>query len=213
MRNKMVVAIFIIVAIVVLLFVVKNFNNQSQQLTAKPVIYLYPTMEQEVSVQLGFEGKFTFTYPDYNNGWNVIAKPDGTLVNKSDQREYSYLFWEGIAKDRTWNLSKGFVVRGEDTKDFLQQKLSEIGLTPKEYNEFIVYWLPKIKNNKYNLISFATDEYEKKARLTIQPKPDSILRVFMLVMSLDQYIEIERQEFKPFLRQGFTVVEWGGTEI
>ena len=143
----------------------------------------------------------------------MIARPDGTLLNLSDQKDYSYLFWEGIAEDQTWNLSKGFVVRGEDTKDFLQQKLSEIGLIPREYNEFIVYWLPKLKDNKYNLISFATDEYEKKAKLKIQPEPDSILRVFMVVKPLSQYREIERQEFKPFKRQGFTVVEWGGTEI
>lgn len=213
MQGKVFRMICVILAILAFLIVVRYINNQPGQLTAKPVIYLYPPTEQKVSVKLEFDGKFTFTYPEYNNGWNVIAKPDGTLLNVSDQKEYSYLFWEGIATDQTWDLSKGFVVRGEDTKDFLQVKLSDIGLTPTEYNEFIVYWLPKIQNNKYNLISFVTDEYANKAKLKIQPEPDSVLRVFMVVKPLDQYREIERQEFSPFKRQGFTVVEWGGTEI
>jgi len=86
------------------------------------------------------------------------------------------------------DLTKGFVVRGEDTAIFLQQMLSRMGLTPKEYNEFIVYWYPQMKNNKYNLIHFAGEEYTDLAKLTITPKPDSILRVFMVYKPLEREI-------------------------
>ena len=179
---------------------------------AKPVIYLYPREEQEVAVKLDYEGDLTVTYPEYKDGWKVIASPDGTLINKEDEREYSYLFWEGTS-NKNWDMSKGFVIKGEDTLDFLQEKLEYLGLTPKEYNEFIVYWLPLMQDNKYNLITFAGEEYEELAELKITPKPDSILRVMMLFKALDKPIEIEEQELKQFERKGFTVIEWGGREV
>lgn len=180
--------------------------------TKKPVIYLYPTSEQIVNVKLEYKGKLTCTYPEYKDGWKVKAKPDGTLTNLADNREYSYLYWEGISNNK-WDMSKGFVVKGNETEKFLKQKLEYLGLTPKEYNEFIVYWLPLMKDNKYNLITFAEKDYEDIAQLKIAPKPNSILRVMMVFKPLTKSINIEKQELKPFVRKGFTVVEWGGTEL
>ncbi|MBZ9635224.1 hypothetical protein [Clostridium sp. FP1] len=180
--------------------------------TEKPVIYLYPTSQQEVSVNLEYKGNLTCTYPEYKDGWKVTAKPDGTLTNLADNREYSYLYWEGISNDK-WDMSKGFVVKGSESEKFLQEKLEYLGLTPKEYNEFIVYWLPVMKEHKYNLITFAGEDYENIAKLTITPKPDSILRVMMVFKPLNKSIKIDEQELKPFVRNGFTVVEWGGTEL
>lgn len=199
--------------IILLSLILITFTGcENDQMTKKPVIYLYPTSEQSVSVKLDYNGELTCTYPEYKDGWNVIAEPDGTLTNIGDKRKYSYLYWEGISKNQ-WDMSKGFVVKGEDTEEFLQEKLEYMGLTPREYNEFIVYWLPIMQENKYNLITFAGEEYENLAKLNITPKPDSILRVMMLFKSLDKPIEIEEQEIKSFERKGFTVIEWGGTEV
>ena len=178
----------------------------------KPVIYLYPTKEEVIDVKLEYKGELTITYPEYKDGWKVKAKPDGTLINMEDNREYSYLFWEGIS-DLGWNISEGFVVKNEDTVDFLQEKLEYMGLTQKEYNEFIVYWLPILQENKYNLIYFAGEEYDEYAKLNINPKPDSILRVMMVFKALDKPVEIKEQKLEQFNREGFTVVEWGGTKI
>jgi len=183
----------------------------------KPVIYLYPEHEQSTTVNLELQGKIIADYPEYNNqikGWNVTAYPDGHLINKADNQEYNYLFWEGeTSVPIDWNLSTGFVVTGEEIREFLQQTLSKIGLTPKEYNEFIVYWYPKMKDNKYNLIHFVDKQYTDTAPLTITPTPDSLLRVFMVYKPLDEKIEIKPQDIKSFERKGFTVIEWGGTEI
>jgi len=199
--------------IILLSLILITFTGcENDKMTKKPVIYLYPTSEQSVSVKLDYNGELTCTYPEYKDGWNVIAEPDGTLTNIGDKRKYSYLYWEGISKNQ-WDMSKGFVVKGEDTEEFLQEKLEYMGLTPREYNEFIVYWLPIMQENKYNLITFAGEEYENLAKLNITPKPDSILRVMMLFKSLDKPIEIEEQEIKSFERNGFTVIEWGGTEV
>lgn len=178
---------------------------------AKPVIYLYPEQETEVSVQLDYDGELTCTYPAYEDGWSVTAQPDGTLTDE-DGKQYSYLFWEGET-DVEYDMSRGFVVKGSDTAEFLQEKLSYLGLTPREYNEFIVYWLPKMQDHPYNLIAFQQEAYTDSAALTISPQPDSILRVFMAYQPLEQPVEIEEQALAPFAREGFAVVEWGGTEI
>lgn len=178
----------------------------------KPVIYLYPTEKTDVSVSLNLNGKLICTYPDYNNGWNVTAYPDGKIINKADGKEYSYLYWEGESNTK-YDFSKGFVVKGEDTSKFLQEKLSFMGLTPKEYNEFIVYWLPQMQNNKYNLITFQNKAYTENAVLNINPKPDSMLRVFMAYKPLKKFVEVDEQKLDTFERKGFTVVEWGGACI
>ncbi len=180
---------------------------------AKPVIYLYPEEETEVSVKVELEGGgLTCTYPDYRDGWNVTAYPDGTIIDNADGNEYYCLYWEGVGK-ADWDMSKGFVVKREDTADFLREKLAEMGLTPRESNEFIIYWLPLMQENECNLITFQTEQYEKNAVLDIDPVPDSLLRIFMVYEKCDPDTEIAPQEFEPFERNGFTVVEWGGSEI
>lgn len=182
-----------------------------EECAEKPVIYLYPEQETAVSVSLNYDGTLTATYPAYENGWHITAEPDGTLYDETGA-EYSYLFWEGENKT-DYDFSTGFCVAGADTADFLRETLAEIGLTPKEYNEFIVYWLPKMQENPYNLISFQSERYTDTAKLDIDPEPDSVLRVFMAWKPLHRAQTIEPQTFTPFARDGFTVVEWGGCEV
>ena len=176
----------------------------------KPVIYLYPEEETVCSVKVELDGELTCTYPEHGeNGWqNFTARPDGTLIFP-DGKEYYCLYWEGISNMKP-DLSKGFCVKGEDTADFLTEILPKIGLTPREANEFIIYWLPLLQENEYNLISFQREAYTDVCDLIIDPMPDSLLRVFMTYKPLTKPIEIEPQEFGGFIRKGFTVVEWGG---
>lgn len=178
----------------------------------KPNIYLYPLKEQKVKVSLEFDGKIIASYPKYNNGWSVIAKEDGELNNLQDNRVYSYLFWEG-SHNKNWDTEEGFLVKGTDTADFLQEKLEYMGLIPKEYNEFIVYWLPIMEKNKYNYISFVNEEYSKEIKLNVEPKPDKVIRVFMAFKGLNNEIKFNEQKLTKNERKGFTVVEWGGSEI
>lgn len=181
---------------------------EDEVLTEKPVLYLYPEETAEVSVKLDYQGRLTPTYPAYNDGWVVTAEPDGTL--EMDGKEYSYLFWEGVS-DAEYDFSKGFVVAGEDTAEFLQEKLALLGLTPREYNEFIVFWLPRMEGNPYNLIAFQGAAYTDSAPLEVEPEPDTVLRVFMAYQALEEPMEVPEQELVPTERVGFTLVEWGGT--
>ena len=178
----------------------------------KPVIYLYPETPIEVSVKLTVDGVLTCTYPAYDKGWDkFVAHPDGTLVFP-DGKQYYCLYWEGI-QNMDCDFSKGFCVKGSDTAAFLEWALSAQGLTPREANEFIIYWLPRMEQNPYNVISFQTDAYTEGAVLEITPNPDSLLRVFMAYYPSDEAVEIEAQEFTSFERVGFAVVEWGGCEL
>ena len=179
--------------------------------SAKPVIYLYPEQKMHVSVTLDYDGTLTCNYPEYHNGWNVTACPDGTLTDRKGQ-SYNYLYWEGLTK-MSYDFSEGFCVSGSETAEFLDKALSELGLTRKEANEFIVFWLPLMKENPYNIISFQTDKYTDHARLTITPEPDTVIRVFMAYQPSNEEITMKPQLLTSTERTGFTAVEWGGTLV
>ena len=200
---------------------VKTFDKETNTQTIffevaakKPVIYLYPEEETDVHVELELtEADLSTTYPKYNNGWDVTAYPDGSLHNKADGTHHRYLFWDAVNCRTRFDFSKGFCVAGGDTESFLREKLTYMGLTEDEMNEFIVYWLPLMEHNKYNLISFQGEAYTSSAKLDITPKPDSLLRIFMTYVPLEEAVDIEPQQLETFERKGFTVVEWGGSEI
>ncbi|MBR4283535.1 MAG: hypothetical protein IKT48_02345 [Anaerotignum sp.] len=70
-----------------------------------------------------------------------------------------------------------------------------------------------MQNNAYNLISFQWENYDESAKLNITPEPDNMLRVFMAFKAIDEPIEVPEQKLPVLERDGFTVVEWGGTEV
>jgi len=191
-----------------------NMVIRFDQATKKPVIYLYPEQETDVHVELELtESELNTTYPKYNNGWNVTAYPNGRLLNKADGTHHRSLFWDAVNCRTRYDFSKGFCVAGSNTESFLKEKLTYMGLTEDEMNEFIVYWLPLMEHNEYNLISFQGDVYTNSAKLNITPAPDSILRIFMAYVPLEDEVNIEPQQLNTFERKGFTVVEWGGSNI
>ncbi|MBL4705955.1 MAG: DUF2490 domain-containing protein [Flavobacteriales bacterium] len=176
----------------------------------KPIIYLYPDSIMDVQVQLDYSGKLIHTYPQYVNGWKVTAHPDGTLIG-ADGKEYYALYWEGIPKE-SCTIKEGVVVPGNQTIEFLEKTLAELGLNRREANEFIIYWLPEMENNRYNLIHFSSSEYEETAKLSITPTPETMIRIMMIFQPLDEEVSIKKQDLSLLKkeRKGFTVVEWGG---
>ena len=172
----------------------------------KPMIYLYPEKETEVTVKLLNNQFLTTTYPKYNSYWKVIAKSNGDLYDK-DGKYYYGLYWEGN-NHKSKVQKDGFIVKGEDVASFLEEKLELLGLNERESNEFIVYWLPKLEHNKYNYIRFETiEEINEYMPLEISPTPDTVIRVLM------DFKALKEQELTVIKRVGFTVVEWGGSII
>lgn len=184
---------------------------KDEGLDEKPVIYLYPTEKTEVRVELtALNGELSTTYPKYENGWQVMAEPSG-LLKDHNGKEYNYLYWEGNSKI-DYDFTHGFCIKGEDTAQFLEKSLDKLGLNRKEANEFIVYWLPEMEKNSYNLIAFQKEKYTDSYPLKVEPKPDTMIRVFMAWKPLKQKMEIPEQDLTAPQRNGFTLVEWGGAK-
>lgn len=68
----------------------------------------------------------------------------------------------------------------------------------------------KIENYKFKN---TLEEINEKMPLEFSVEPDIILKVLMQFKPLEEYIEIPEQELTTPERNGFVVVEWGGTEI
>ena len=177
----------------------------------KPVIYIYPKEDMEVEIELGNSNLITTSYPKYESSWKVLARKDGYL--EYNGRTYYGLYWEG--KNHKAKIEEdGFVIKGEDTSKFLEEKLEILGLNEREINEFIIYWLPKMEHNKYNYIRFETrEEIDSYMPLNINPKPDSIIRVYMNFKGLDEEVKVKEQKLEKAERKGYSVIEWGGSVI
>ena len=128
---------------------VENVNS----VKAKPIIYLYPTIETKTNVKLWKPKNLLHTYPKYNpEKWrNVIAQPNGDLEDIETWRKLYALYWEWKSENKT-NFDEWFVVAWEDIIPFLEEKLTILWLNEREAEEFIVYWLPQMEDNEYNLI-------------------------------------------------------------
>ena len=186
----------------------------------KPIIYIYPEEPTDVKMELSLKNEeLTCVYPknktltDNSIEWNVRASEDGTLKDYDTGLDLYSLYWEPNGESSV-DFSTGSCVKGEETSEFLNDRLRALGLNAKETEEFIVYWLPKMESNKYNLISFDTESYTENAELSLTPEPDSLIRVFMSFKGSDKFIKLQEQDLGSTpSREGYTVVEWGGTEV
>jgi len=205
----------------------------------KPVVYLYPTQPTEVSVKFTTPIKFDITIPTYQNGWRVLAQPNGLLSDLQpqftdcqkidetkkgseyakaacDKNQYPYLYWAGQSTEKPYpTISKGWFVESSNLSIFLNQKLDEVGFNTKEKNDFLEYWLPELqsKNAPYYRISFLqTEEMNSIAPMQIAPQPKSVFRLFMdwLPLKNKPTSTIKPQVLSKIVRDGFTVIEWGG---
>ncbi len=217
-RNKIIRTILIIiVAIIGLLYYSLRYgtlNKWANNTSDKPIIYLYPEQEQLVEVKLLKEQNITVSYPKYNNSWQVIAKPNGDLKDIKTNRNLYGLYYEAKNNESKINLEEGFCIKRENIVSFLEEKLSILGLNEREANEFIIYWLPRLEKNEYNYIRFASiSEINKIMPLEVSPQPDTIIRVLMEFKGLNKEIKVKGQELSKVNRNGFVLVEWGGTEL
>ena len=77
-----------------------------------------------------------------------------------------------------------------------------------------MYWLPVLEKDGNNLVFFKlTEELQDNNELIITPKPDSLLRVRMIVKKVNSKFKIKEQQLPTFSRDGFVAVEWGGVIV
>lgn len=143
---------------------------------------------------------------------------------------YPYIFWEGtknnISIKENYENKIGWVVKRSELKDFLEKRLGELALNEREKKDFIDYWLDELlspKNLKYKAfhISFLQNEQvDDIYPMSVQPEPVSRNRILMTVIKLSKarLADLKEESFKaqnlkPVIRNGFTLVEWGGMDI
>ena len=195
--------------------IITNPTRPGAVIIKKPVIYLYPKQQTEVDLKINFNGNLLTTFPKYNNGWQVTAYPDGKIYDKTTKRFYNSLFWDGKRNFDTENTpTTGFLVEKEQLSSFLIEKLETIGLNTTETNDFIQFWLPILEANPYNFIHFKINEACDSISINeIKPQPDTLIRVMMEFHKSDKNHQVKEQNLKSNSRKGFTLVEWGGSEI
>lgn len=176
----------------------------------KPVIYLYPERTRDISVYVEPTGGFTVTDPPYNDGWHVRSTPDSLITNYADGETYPYLFWEGHG-DEYERPTRGFVVPRGEVHALLVEKLALLGLNDKESADFMEFWEPRLSRSPYVFVTFVDQPtFDTIAPLTVEPAPDSVIRVFMDYEPLDGPVDVEPLPIVTPVREGFSVVEWGG---
>lgn len=187
----------------------------------KPVIYFYSDQELTASVAVNHP-EFIFTYPVCDGTWNVTVQPDGNIRSKTDGKIYPYIFWEGESENISYqqinNQTEGNLIKSENVIPFLESSLTALGLNQKEQTDFITYWGPRMISTEYVFIQFLIDAKvdETIGDLVVTPEPEIFRRVYMLFTPLDSPavpFEYNQQEFSSFDRSGFTVLEWGGSEL
>ncbi|PIP27031.1 MAG: hypothetical protein COX30_04080, partial [Candidatus Moranbacteria bacterium CG23_combo_of_CG06-09_8_20_14_all_39_10] len=176
----------------------------------KPVIYLYPEKTTKISVKVEPKGGMSYSDPEYKNGWEVISDTNSNITELSSGKVYPYLFWEG--RGGIYESPKnGFVVKKEDVHSFLVEKLTRFGLNKKETADFIEFWEPRMQSAPYYFVGFFGNEVMNQlAPLTIDPKPDTVIRILMDFLPLQKPIDARGYDIRTPERKGFTVVEWGG---
>ena len=191
-------------------------DNCKKHVIGKPAIYIYPEKIQKTSVKLKIKGELTKDIPKYNDGWNVIVKPNGQMkvIGGNSQITYDYLFYENtvtkiITNDEAWLVEK------DKLKEWFNIYLYKFGLNKFEADEFIDYWIPKLNSNypnkKYVSIKLLDKKYlDEYMNLNITPKPDKTLRLEFVFRGFNTKFKTKEPIITPFLRNGYYAVEWGG---
>lgn len=184
-----------------------EFSIQAE--CGKPVVYLYPTSDTQVSVQVG--ANVTKSEPQYpENGWNVLAHPNGQLDYQGNV--YPNLFWEGIGYGLYPSLgNRGFIVPQSKLISTLNSHLKQQGLNAQESADFMEFWTSKLPKTPFvRLTWLTTQEMNILAPLKVIPAPQTAIRIFLDFEGLDKPISLIPQKLSAPARNGFTLVEWGG---
>jgi hypothetical protein len=178
----------------------------------KPVIYLYPEKKTKLHVEVAPNVGFTKTIPEYGDGWDVTAYPDGAIIDDATEEKYDYLYWTGWVESYPL-IERGWVVAQKDLPAFFDVYLAKYGLVGREIEDFKEYWEEDLDDAPYYAVSFVDQAIiDKLSPLSLDVKPDVVIRVLMTAMPLEKPVELKAPYVPPTpVRHGFTVAEWGGT--
>ncbi|MDR2063743.1 MAG: hypothetical protein LBQ02_03055 [Candidatus Nomurabacteria bacterium] len=177
----------------------------------KPVVYLYPETPTVVDVKVGAKVRISEPFYDALTGWDdVWAEPNGALTYQG--QKYDSLYWEGLGLGEYPSVDGvGTVVAQADLFSTVRTQLRQQGLNAKETVDFMMFWADKLPTTPFvKLTWLSTEQMNQLAPLTVSPRPQTMIRVFLDAQGLQQPMVLQPQEFTAPERDGFTLVEWGG---
>ena len=184
-----------------------DFVLEEGMMVYKPNIYLYPRKKCKLDVSLDFPqgGEVVKSIPDYPGEWkNIKVQPSGVINNF-----YNYLFYEAALPDK-WQVDEGWSVKTDDLEIFFRENMIEYGFNAKEINDFILYWIPRLKNHPcYNIYPQYTEKVDELVTLNISIEPESIMRMFYVIEGSDEISYIPAPGIPEFNAEGFVAREWG----
>ena len=222
------------------LFILIAIASSSYAETAfmqKPAIYLYPKETTKIEVKLDKSIKHKNVIPNYKGKWLVEAdstgairdlQPKYTNCNKlpykkfgfeyskqaCEVNKYPYIYWDG--KQLFKPIPKknvGFIVKKKNIESFLLDAATKLQLNNTEKYDFVRYWTKKMQDKKwkyYRVYFLQNAEVDSYLPLTINPNPETVNRIEIIVRKAKKNEKITPQNIIPVERNGYTMVEWGG---
>lgn len=173
----------------------------------KPNIYIHSTENIQLSLKIEFPlgGEIVTSVPDYGSGWNISVDTTGLIDNK-----YTYLFYESIQPD-VWQTAFGWVVKASELESFFRKNMASYGFKGQEIEDFIEYWIPRLKDYEYYSICPQTsDLIGQVIHLNFSKEPDQMLRLFYLIEGHNNFPgKLAEADINNFKREGYFVAEWG----
>ena len=177
----------------------------------KPAVYLYPKKESDIHVRVEPLGKMLLTIPEYPQaGWKVRARPNGDIFYNGTR--FDYLFYEASIPDEVVTLpEEGYVIDYASLPEFIPDLVSKLGLNEKETRQFTEYWVKVLPKSPYYQIKIIEQSVLGKiSPLYIIPSPQTSIRVTLHFTPLETMVNLPIPKFVTPIRDGFTLVEWGG---
>jgi hypothetical protein len=209
------------------IFLLDENHYNEPDVAEKPVIYCYSEKPIHFDLKLNTVGQLAFAYPPLNahRTWNMHLE-NNALTDTQSHQKYPYLFWESEqdnvhfkAKNSHQNSNElnAFIVSKSTIVKFLDSTLTAVGFNSQEKTDFITYWGPRMQASNFYLIQFLQNNAcETISTYEINPTPAHLNRFYMLFMESETnnfpYITTP-QQLKPFKRNGFYMVDWGGIEL
>ena len=95
--------------------------------------------------------------------------------------------------------------------NFFSDNLTMTGFNPREIDDFIDYWIPKLTDHCcYAIYPQYNEHLTQMIQLDISVEPDNIIRVIYVIRALESgSLSLVEPTIPQFSREGFTVAEWG----
>jgi hypothetical protein len=96
-------------------------------------------------------------------------------------------------------------------ESFFRINMAEYGFFGQEIDDFIDYWIPRLKDHDlYSIYPQGIDLISDVIRIDFSIQPDNLLRLFYLIEAqTGMDIDLQNPEIESFNRDGYFVTEWG----